>query len=332
MRTSSTSERSARAPSPGFGPASCCEAAAARWSPSADSDAREDRLGDRGQRHAELERVLRGPAAGALLLGLVEDHVDERLAGALVLLVEHGGGDLDQERVEVALVPLVEDLRDLRHLEPDAVAQQVVGLGDQLDVGVLDAVVDHLHVVARAVGADVGAARRAVDLGGDRGEDVLDVGVGLARAAGHDARPVQRALLAAGDADAEEAQAALGHRLVAALGVAEVRVAAVDDRVALVEQRRELLDHGVDRRAGLDHGHDRARALERLDELLRRAGAGDRPLGAVLGHELLGLGRGAVVHRDRDVVVGDVAREVGAHHREAGEAESRAAHGPNLTA
>ena len=35
---------------------------------------------------------------------------------------------------------------------------------------------------------------------------------------------------------------------------------------------------------------------------------------------------GAVVHRDRDVVVGDVAREVGAHHREAGQAESRAAH------
>ena len=51
--------------------------------------AREHRLGDRGQRHAELERVLRGPAPGALLLGLVEDHVDQRPAGALVGLVEH---------------------------------------------------------------------------------------------------------------------------------------------------------------------------------------------------------------------------------------------------
>ena len=67
------------------------------------------------------------------------------------------------------------------HVEADAVAQQVVGLGDQLHVGVLDAVVDHLHVVARAVGADVGAARLAVDLGGDRGEDLLDLAVGLAR-------------------------------------------------------------------------------------------------------------------------------------------------------
>ena len=40
----------------------------------------EHRLGDPGQRDAELERVLGGPAAGALLLGGVEDHVDQRLA------------------------------------------------------------------------------------------------------------------------------------------------------------------------------------------------------------------------------------------------------------
>ena len=40
---------------------------------------------------------------------------------------------------------------------------------------------------------------------------------------------------------------------------------------------------------------------------------------------------GAVVHGDRDAVVGDVAREVRAHHREAGQAESRAAHARHPT-
>src|SRR5215213_6266745 len=292
--------------------------------------AREHGLRDRRERDAELESVLCGPPARALLLSLIEDHVDERLPRRLVALVEHGRRDLDQEGVEVALVPLVEDLGDLGHLEPDAVAEQVVGLGDELDVGVLDAVVDHLDVVAGAVGADVGAARGAVDLRRDRGEDLLDVGVGLLGAARHDARAVERALLAARDADAEEAQPALRHRLVAPLGVAEVGVAAVDDRVVLVEQRRELLDHRVDGRAGLDHRHDRPRALERLHELLGRACARDRALGAVLGDELLRLGRRAVVHGDGDVVMGDVAREVGAHHRQAGEAESRAAHARTL--
>ena len=41
----------------------------------------EHRLGDAGDRHAEVERRLDRPAAGALLLGLVEDDVDQRLAG-----------------------------------------------------------------------------------------------------------------------------------------------------------------------------------------------------------------------------------------------------------
>ena len=82
--------------------------------------------------------------------------------------------------------------RDLRHLEPRRVAQQVVALGDQLHVGVLDAVVDHLHVVTGTIGADVRAARRTVDVGGDRLEDRLDrLVVWLAVAARHDARPVR---------------------------------------------------------------------------------------------------------------------------------------------
>ena len=43
----------------------------------------EDRLGDAADRDAEVEGVLHGPAAGALLFGLVEHDVHEGLAGGL---------------------------------------------------------------------------------------------------------------------------------------------------------------------------------------------------------------------------------------------------------
>ena len=280
---------------------------------------REDGLGDPRQRHAELERVLRGPAAGALLLGLVDDHVDQRLAGLRVRLVEHGRGDLDQERLEVAPVPVVEDALDGRDVEPDAVAQEVVGLRDQLHVGVLDAVVDHLHVVAGAVGADVRAARLAVHLGGDRGEDLLDVGVGLARPARHDRGAIERALLTAGDARADEAQP-LGLAIgLAAARVGEVRVAGVDDDVALVEQRLQRFDHAVDRRPGLDHDDDAARALEGGDELLQRLGTREVALGGELGQKLLRLGGRPIVDGNRHAAARDVAREVGPHDGEPGD-------------
>src|SRR6185437_4736925 len=39
----------------------------------------------------------------------------------------------------------------------------------------------------------------------------------------------------------------------AAAGVVEVRVAAVDDHVAVFEERGELIDHRVGGRAGVDH-------------------------------------------------------------------------------
>ena len=280
--------------------------------------AREHGLGDPRQRHAELERILARPAPGALLLGLIDDHVDERAARVRVLLGEHLRRDLDEERLEVAAVPLVEDAGDLGHLEPGTVAQQVVGLGDQLDVGVLDAVVDHLHVVAGSVRADVGAARLAVDLRGDRGEGLLDLPVGVAVASRHDARAEQRALLAARHAGAEETQPALGAGARPATRVGVVGVAGVDDDVALVEQRRQLVDHGVDRRPGLDHGDDAPRPVERCHEVLDRLPGLEVALARVVLHELVGARRRAVVHGHRNAVTSDVASQVCTHHRQPG--------------
>ena len=160
-------------------------------------------------------------------------------------------GDLDQEAVQVALVPLGEHVGDLRRGQAEPVAQQLVGLADQLHVGVLDAVVHHLHEVPRAVGPDVRAARHAVDVRGDLLEQRAERLVGLGGTAGHDRRAVQRALLAAGDARADEVQATLAHRLLAADGVGVERVAAVDDDVAFLHRVGELVDDGVGRVAGL---------------------------------------------------------------------------------
>ena len=192
--------------------------------------------------------------------------------------------------------------------------EQVVGLGDELHVRVLDAVVHHLHVVPGAVGADVGAAGGAVDLGGDAGEHRLDLGVRLGGAAGHDARALERPGLAARHPGADVADPARLDLRRAPPGVGEERVAPVDEDVALVEVGEELGDGGVDRVAALDHEQDRPRTLDRGDQLLRGVRGGDRPLAAVRRDELPGARRGAVEHRHRDVVVGEVASQVLAHH------------------
>ena len=120
----------------------------------------------------------------------------------------------------------------------EAVAHDAVDLGDHLHVGIFDAVVDGLDEVAGALRPDQRGAGLAVELGRDGGEDVGDPVPGLLLAAGHHRRAVPRALLAAGDADAEEVDAALGIGGDAAAGVAEIGVAGVDQDVAGAEDAR----------------------------------------------------------------------------------------------
>ena len=116
--------------------------------------------------------------------------------------------------------------------------------------------------MAGAVRAHVAAARLAIDQRGDLAEDRRDDFPGFARAAGHERRTFERAFFAAGNAAADEMNAAPFEILAAALRVGEKRIAAVDDDVAFFEQRRELIDDGIDRRAGLDHDHRFARPLQ----------------------------------------------------------------------
>ena len=56
--------------------------------------------------------------------------------------------------------------------------------------------------------------------------------------------------------------------LDAAFGVGEERVAAVDDDVALLQERLEFGDDRIHRPAGLHHDQDAARPLEELHKFL----------------------------------------------------------------
>ena len=104
--------------------------------------------------------------------------------------------------------------------------------------------------------------------------------------------------------------------------VAVPRVAAVDDRVARVEQRCERIDGVADIR-GRDHDPDRPGRRHRADEIAQRAGAGDAEF--VLqssNRRLVDVVDDAVVS-----VVVQPSHHVGAH---AAEPDHSELHGPRL--
>ena len=172
----------------------------------------------------------------------------------------------------------------------------------------------HLDEVAGAVLADVGAARLAVDVSRDLLENRAHDLVAGCRASGHDRRPLECALFSAGNAGADESDAALGHFLLAANRVGVQGVTAVDDDVAFVERRSQLIDDGVCGRAGLNHDERAARRGEGIGELRDRLGANKGSFVAVGFEKRVGLRDRAVVQRHGETVPGEVTGDVRSHH------------------
>ena len=130
------------------------------------AEARVQRGGDHGRGHVVRGRVLDRPAALARVLGVALDRAEVVAVG-----LERAGGEFAQPRAHHrALAPEVRDLGVVELVL--ALVEHVEALGVGLHEPVLDAVVDHLHVVARAGRAEAQPAARA-----DRG-DALLVGLG----------------------------------------------------------------------------------------------------------------------------------------------------------
>lgn len=108
---------------------------------------------------------------------------------------------------------LVKDVSDLRLVATQTSLQDIVGLGDQLHISVLDTVVDHLDVVSRTVLTDPVATGLTEGLGSGLLEDFLDRGPGGGGTTGHQGGTVSGTLLTTGDTGTDE-QETLGLELL----------------------------------------------------------------------------------------------------------------------
>ncbi len=132
-----------------------------------------------------------------------------------------------------------------------------------------------------------------------------------------------RAFFTAGDARADVEQTLAFDEFLAAVGIFEKRVAAVDDDVAGFQARQQLLNKIVHRLARLDEHHDPARFLELLDHFFD--GMGAEHFGAVgfFGQKFVHLGGGAVVSHHDEAVVVHVQNQILAHDRQADQGDVR---------
>ena len=131
-------------------------------------------------------------------------------------------------------------------------------------------------------------------------------------AADHHAVTVLQTPHAARGSGVNEVDAVTSELLVSANGVVEVRVAAINDGVALGEEGNQLVDHRLGGITARHHDPDALRGGQAVDQLLHGVGR----LGALLG-DLIGLLAGAVPNRHVVAVADQSLHHVGAHLAEA---------------
>lgn len=315
---------------------------------------RKDSLTNESDRHAKVESVDGSPLARTLLTSRVQDFLDEWLA-VVVVEAKDVSSDFDEERVEDAIVPFRKDIAHLLVAHSQTAVHDVVGLNlgqriaypllptksylaNQLHVTILDTVVDHFDIVASTLIADPVAARLAIRLGSNALEDVLDVWPGLFITTRHQRRAIAGTLFASGNTSTDKADTFLGKVFGSTVAVWVVGVSAVNDDVALVAVREQLLDEVVDGRTSHDQKHHTAGFLELGDELLDRLGSDDgfacgsvnsasvlgvgisSTLGLIL-EEAVDLGNRSVEGNDGETVIGSVEDQILAHDRKANETE-----------
>ncbi|MNV41938.1 hypothetical protein D3C71_1335920 [compost metagenome] len=260
------------------------------------------------------------PFAGALLAGCVENDVHHRFAGVLIILREDVTRNFDQVAVKLALVPFRERCMQFFFIQTDNILKKLVGFADQLHIAVLDAVVDHLHIVARSVRSDICTAGFSVNLGRNSSQNWLNQLIGAFLSARHDGRSLQSAFFAAGYAGADEAEAFLFKLFVASNSIREVGVAAVDDDIPLIQVRNKLLNRRVGCFARLNHDQDFAGSFKRIHELLNGERA-EQILAFRLFQKIMRLLRGTVEYRNGKASALDVESQVFAHNRQANNAD-----------
>jgi hypothetical protein len=92
--------------------------------------------------HSGIEGVDCRPLASAFLTSLIQNFSNKWLA-VVVLEAEDVAGDLDQEGIEDALIPSLENLRNLLLIESESALQDIVCLSDELHITIFDSLKRH---------------------------------------------------------------------------------------------------------------------------------------------------------------------------------------------
>ncbi len=248
-----------------------------------------------------------GPLTGTLVCCFIKNDINEVFT-LFILLGEDIFGNVDQVAAQLAFVPFGEGLRQLFIGERQTAFQHRIGFGNQLHVAILDAVMNHLHIMASAISTDIGDTRLTVFSNrGNLLQNRSNKFIGFFLATRHDGRPFQSSLFTTGNTCTDKVKTFGRQFTVTTDGVLEEGVAAINDDVAFIEVRLKGIDGAVGASPSLHHQQDTTWCFKGFNKLLYCV-VRDQFLAGVFGNYFIGLFTGAVENGDGIAAAFDVER------------------------
>ena len=203
-------------------------------------------------------------------------------------------------------------------IHAQTVFHKLIGFANQLHIAVFDAVVHHFDKMSGAVFAHpvaTGFAGRR--FGGDGLQNRFYMRPGFFIAAGHNRRSVTRAFFTAGNAGSYKTDAFLAQIPGAPFGIGIIGIAAIDNDVAGIQKRQQLIDKVINRFAGAHHQQDFARMIEHRHQFFQAVGSLNGASFGSGGEKFLCFGRGAVVSGNLKTLVVHIQNQILPHYRQA---------------
>ncbi|GAR63151.1 hypothetical protein NGUA15_04979 [Salmonella enterica] len=214
---------------------------------------RKDRFGNQRQRFAQIQRALAGPFTGPFVGGFIKNDIHQVIT-VFIFFSEDVFSDVDQITAQLAVIPLSKSVRQLFIAEVQAAFQQGVSFSDKLHIAIFNTIVDHLDVVTRTIGADIGHARFAIfrhssNLRQDRRHQFI----GIFLTARHDRWPFQRALFTTGNTGTDKVKTFRRQLAIATDCVLEEGVTAINNDIAFFQIRFQRIDSSISTCARFHH-------------------------------------------------------------------------------
>ena len=104
-------------------------------------------------------------------------------------------------------------------------------------------------------------------------------------------------------------------------GILKIGIAAVNDNIALLQQRSQRIQHGIHRRPRLDHQNDLPGPFQILHQLFQTVRRLQTGIAAKIFHKLIRFGCGSVKNKNRNIFTRQVSRKVSPHNSQTDQAD-----------